>query len=438
MEVKATKTIDIFTQPWAISPDGLESIITAQNEFDYNVLAAKAGEWSNEGENIIMRGSTAILPITGPIFRHGSFFSLFFEVTSLSVLAKDFKSAMDSDKVESIILDIDSPGGQVSGVNEFAQMVYEARGEKPITAYVGGSASSAAYWIASAADKIVIDATARLGSIGVVVAMRKPSSSVIEIVSTNSPMKRPDPDSVEGRKEILKTADALADEFIKIVARNRKTDPDTVISDYGRGGVLVGAGVVSAGMADNLGNLELLISQQIENKGENIMADILTKEQLTANFKQVVAEAPDLLEKFKTEARQEGHNEGTKEGTTAERTRVTEILGADADPVETKKAIEEGTAADAAYKQFYTAEREKRALGLKGLETEATKPVGQEELSAEELAKKGDDVVPIDQQLTAKAKTLADEKGISYVDAVKQLAATESQLRSKWVPKGMA
>jgi len=168
------------------------------------------------------------------------------------------------------------------------------------------------------------------------------------------------------------------------------------------------------------------------------MADILTKEQLTANFKQVVAEAPDLLEKFKTEARQEGHVEGVKEGTTTERTRVTEILGADADPVETKKAIEEGTAADAAYKQFYTAEREKRALGLKGLETEATKPVGQEELTAEELAKNGEKEMPIDEQLSAKAQTLADEKSISYADAVKQLAATESQLRSKWVPAGMA
>lgn len=165
---------------------------------------------------------------------------------------------------------------------------------------------------------------------------------------------------------------------------------------------------------------------------------MMTREELKANFKQVVAEAPDLVEKFKTEAQQKGHDDGVKEGTAAERKRVTEILGADADPIETKKAIEEGTVAEAAYKRFYTAEKEKRALGLKALETEAPKSVGQEELTAEELAKKGNKVVPIDQQLTEKAKALADEKGISYADAVKQLAATESMLRSKWRPIGMA
>jgi hypothetical protein len=100
----------------------------------------------------------------------------------------------------------------------------------------------------------------------------------------------------------------------------------------------------------------------------NIVTKILTREQLMEKFKQVVAEAPDLLKKFKTEARQEGINEGIKQGITTERKRVTEILGAAGDPIETKKAIEEGTAVEAAYKQFYTAEREKKALGLKGLE----------------------------------------------------------------------
>jgi len=438
MEVKTIKAIDIFARPWAISADGLESIITAQNEIDYSALMAKPGEWSSEGANIIMRDSVAILPITGPIIRHGSFLSMFFQMTSLSVLAKDFKTVLDSDKVKSVILDIDSPGGQVSGVNEFAEMVYEARGTKPITAYVGGTGSSAAYWIASAADKIIIDATASLGSIGCVVAMWKQSGDRIEIVSTQSPNKRPDPDSAEGRKEILKTADAIADQFIKSVARNRGTETDTVINDFGHGGVLVGDTAVRAGMADGLGNLETLILQanQKFNQRSNIMA---TREELKTNFKQIVAEAPDLLDKFKTEAEHKGHESGVKEGIATERKRVTEILGADADPVETKKAIEDGTEAEAAYKQFYTAEREKRALGLKAMEKESTTAMGQEELDDKELTKQGGEKeAPIDQQLVAKANKLAEEKGISFGEASKQIAATENQLRSKWRPAGTA
>jgi ClpP class serine protease len=62
----------------------------------------------------------------------------------------------------------------VNGANELAQAIYEARGTKPIVAYVGGSGASAAYWIASAADRIVVSPTAVLGSIGVQVAYREP------------------------------------------------------------------------------------------------------------------------------------------------------------------------------------------------------------------------------------------------------------------------
>ena len=74
-------------------------------------------------------------------------------------LAPNFTQALEDDSIQGIVLNIDSPGGQMNGTNELANMIFAARGTKPITAYVGGLGASGAYWIASAADEIAVDAT---------------------------------------------------------------------------------------------------------------------------------------------------------------------------------------------------------------------------------------------------------------------------------------
>src|SRR5690606_21790544 len=149
----------------------------------------------------------------------------------------------------------------VSGINEFAAMV--AASPKKTVAYVGNMAASAAYWIASAADEIVIDATAQLGSIGVVMgwiddsrAMEKAGYEEIEFVSSQSPNKRPDHKTDEGRAVIQQEVDDLAAVFVAAVAENRGVTTDKVITDFNRGGLLVGAKAVAAGMADRLGSFE--------------------------------------------------------------------------------------------------------------------------------------------------------------------------------------
>jgi hypothetical protein len=93
-------------------------------------------------------------------------------------------------------MNIDSPGGEASGMHELAQAVYDMRDTMHITAYVGGSGASAAYWLASAAHQIVVDPTAILGSIGVQVAFAEPTAKagekVYKFVSSQSPNKNAD------------------------------------------------------------------------------------------------------------------------------------------------------------------------------------------------------------------------------------------------------
>src|SRR5690606_30919548 len=114
---------------------------------------------------------------------------------SVGILARDFSEALANPKIRGIVLEIDSPGGEATGINELGKMIAAGARQKPVIAYGGGMVASGAYWLASAAGEIVVDETAMLGSIGVVITARKRDGSdgTVEIVSSQSPNKRVDP-----------------------------------------------------------------------------------------------------------------------------------------------------------------------------------------------------------------------------------------------------
>ncbi len=208
-----------------------------------------------------------------------------------------------------IVLDIDSPGGHVTGVHEMANMIRDLSGQKQITSYVSGTGASAAYWLASASSDIVLDATSRVGSIGVVVAYPKGESDVLEIVNTASPNKSPDVETKEGRIVVVEQMNALADVFINSVAEFRGVSIKVVEKDFGRGGILVGEHAVKAGMADRLGSFEQLLK---ENGGSS-MPTKAPKTELTLDT--LKADHPELYNSVRAEGVTEGSNSASEEMT---------------------------------------------------------------------------------------------------------------------------
>lgn len=233
-------------------------------------VAARNGKKITPGMEI--RNGVALIHVNGVITRYAGMFEDICGGTSTQTLAKEFNQALDSPKVKGIVLVYDSGGGHAKGTHEFAEMIYKARGQKPIVSYVGGSACSAAYWSASAADKIVIDATGDVGSIGTVLSMqiRKASEDdryeTIEIVSSQSPDKRLDPTTDKGRKAYQDHLDQLSDVFIDRVARNMNVTREKVLNDFGCGFVLIGQSAVDNGMAHELGSLEGVIAELSKRK----------------------------------------------------------------------------------------------------------------------------------------------------------------------------
>lgn len=268
----------LTAEPWAIRPDYLHfmaSLAMLDRDARAERRAAEGEDWFRldlqaaagpsaqrmEGARYAMLTGegVAVIPVVGPIFPRANVMTeMSGSGTSAAMLARDLQLARDSADVGAILLMVDSPGGSPTGINAVADQLYAMRGRKRVVAHVSGSAASAAYWIVSSAGEIATDKTGMLGSIGVVAALTKqvePDASgtlAIQIVSTNAPNKRPDPQTEDGAAQIRSLLDSIETQFIADVARGRRTTPARVKSDFGAGGTKVGADAVAAGMADRV------------------------------------------------------------------------------------------------------------------------------------------------------------------------------------------
>lgn len=252
---------------WAIRQDALHQMmeIASRENVIPEALQAKLGQPANDDDSMTVRDGVATIALSGPLFRYANIFTQISGATAYAMLATDLQQALDTPQVKSIILEIDSPGGEVNGAAELADMIYAARGQKPIVAYISGDGCSAAYWLASAADEIVIAQTAIVGCIGTVASLVDTTAADemmgvrrIEIVSSQTPKKRPPPMSGEAQAQVQTVVDDLSTVFIEAVARNRGIGFDVVLSDFGEGGVFVGEAAIAPGLADRLGSYESL------------------------------------------------------------------------------------------------------------------------------------------------------------------------------------
>lgn len=263
---------DVLTaRPWLLTDDALQTMLAIvgreQNDKELAALLNEQrraflepqGDTPPGASYTTVQDGIATIEVIGPIFRRANLFTQYSGGTSTDLLSADVQRAVNDPAIRGIVMAFDSPGGDANGIHELASAIRAGTDQKPIVAYVGGMAASAAYWLASACSEIVADATAELGSIGAVLALPNPnarSSREIEIVSSQSPKKRPDVTTESGRAQYQARVDALAAEFVADVASNRKVSEDTVLSDFGQGGVMSGRAAVAAKLADRLGSLQ--------------------------------------------------------------------------------------------------------------------------------------------------------------------------------------
>ncbi|SIQ37230.1 S49 family peptidase [Aquipseudomonas alcaligenes] len=364
-------------QPWMMLPAQLDALMSiADRQGDPEALEARLGRPLDNTRAVTVRDGVAIIPVVGPIMRYANLFTRISGATSTQELATDFQTALDDPKVKAIILNIDSPGGEANGINALSDMIFAARGKKPIKAFGGGSVASGAYWVASSADELVIDDTALLGSIGVVleVVTEEPREGKKRwtITSSNAPNKRPDLATEEGRAVVAKNIDALSEVFVAKVARNLGVAADKVPAMGDHGGLLVGATAVNAGLAHRLGSLESLIAE-LAGPASNPMRKLsMTTVRTTAELKAALAAGtdPQTIEIAAPESVDVAAIKAA--AATEERARITGInaLAVKGLEEEISAAIEDGSSVEATALKLFKASQD-RGISLDGIKSDA-------------------------------------------------------------------
>jgi len=258
---------------WAMLEEYLHKMVSIVKRESHDIDAVlSSSAVRRESGLLTTKDGVAILNVGGVIMPYASLFTEISGAVSIETLALRFGEAIRDNKVKAIILSVDSPGGDINSVNEFSKLIYESRHIKPIIAYVSAMSCSAAYWISSACSHIVADETAVLGSIGVIATAQKNNEDdeTIEIVSSQSPYKRLDVSTDEGKGIIQKEINALCDIFIEKVALYRNKTTDYVAKEFGEGGTMLARQAVKKGMADEIDSLEGIITKL--NKGGLKMA----------------------------------------------------------------------------------------------------------------------------------------------------------------------
>lgn len=249
--------LNLPSSAFAMEAEALDALLARLNR--PLALEAQKATTIDPIRRVEVHGRTAVLQITGPLLKGDSWLARAIGATTYEGVRRRLQAALDHAKVEAIALYVDSPGGEANGCDELARAIFDARGKKPIAAFVSGMAASAAYWIASAAETIVVSDAAMLGSVGIVMQYENHSRRDeqrglrrFDFVSSQSPAKGFVPDRIQ------RMVDDMAAVFVTAVATHRGIAESRVLS--WQGGIEIGAKGVAAGMADRVGSFEGMLA----------------------------------------------------------------------------------------------------------------------------------------------------------------------------------
>lgn len=284
-------------------------------------------------------GGVAIISIVGSLVNRGAWIGASSGLTSYEGLMAQVRDAAADPEIHTILLDIDSPGGEATGMFAAAELIREVAKTKNVVAMVNDVAASAAYGLASAARQIVVSPTSVVGSIGVVLTHLDRSGELnqkgIAVTLIYAGAHKVDGHPFGALSKAV-TADlqAQVEQFYTLFL-------DTVAA--GRGGrlsaeqaratearVFLGAEAVRLGLADRVASFDATMADLIQNRG----AGAPQKRSMTMSG-QPNGGTPNAENNGITQeahaagvaaARAEGEKAGAASGIAAERARIGAIL----------------------------------------------------------------------------------------------------------------
>ncbi|MEM8119169.1 S49 family peptidase [Morganella morganii] len=273
----------LFNTPLAIHPQkaevivsslterlGITQIRSAMMEDDDEYFSRKARK--DSGYDVLE--GIAIIPVYGTLVQKLGTLRPYSGMTGYDGIRRVFLTAVNDPEVKGICLDIDSPGGEVAGCFDLVDLIYAERGKKPIHAILSENAFSAAYAIASAADKICVPRTGGVGSVGVIVIHCDWSQHIkddglkVSIITYGNRKAESNPYvalSDEAKAAIQHDVDEMGRLFVSTVSRNRGLS-ETVIRNTQAACYLAAEGV-QMGLADVVASPDVAFQELMKESG---------------------------------------------------------------------------------------------------------------------------------------------------------------------------
>jgi signal peptide peptidase SppA len=294
---------------WAILPS---KFLAMQEALSF---VASGGEFSPEEIKAIVgaapkssgspRGSIAVLPLMGVIARRAGMMGEASGGTSIEAFASQFRALLADQTVSTIVLEVDSPGGVIDGVDEMAAEIYHARETKPIVAIADTIAASAAYWIASAASEFVVTPSGQVGSIGVF-AEHEDRSGLMTQMGVKRTLISAGRYKVEGNpyEPLSEEAQAAAQErvnevydmFVKAVARHRGVGVADVREGFGEGRMVGAKKALESGMVDRVETMQEMMRRLMRRRqGGSANPPAKTEEPMMAKAEEPAGRSDELL-----------------------------------------------------------------------------------------------------------------------------------------------
>ena len=205
----------------------------------------------------------AVITISGTLVKKASWMDAESGLQSYETIRGQIADARNDRGIRGVLLDVDSPGGEVGGLFDLADEVFALRESKPCYAIANDEAFSAAYALASSAQRLFVTRTGGVGSIGVIAVHMDQSGwdekmgrkyTAIYAGARKNDFSTHEPLSDGARENLQGEVDRLYEMFVASVSRNRSLAPALVRKTDA--GLFWGEKAISAGLADQIGSFD--------------------------------------------------------------------------------------------------------------------------------------------------------------------------------------
>jgi signal peptide peptidase SppA len=283
---KYKRVVEGIDQPGyqARRADFLRNREEGDEDFSAEFFAAQPGRRIDSDDSLLLRrmgatltsGGTAILPIHGTLMKR-PMFSLSVKLTSSDMVRNSVRELARMSGVRSIVLDVDSPGGSVLGIERAAQAVAEVASEMRVVAVANEMMASGGYYLSAPATEILTVESSIIGSVGVYTT-RIDRVEEAEMAGWKVYIIRAGEHKAEGhpflpfsdgeRERLQREVDYYYNMFVTAVANGRGVSRKEALS-LADGTIEVGQQAVERGFADGIASLAEAAEREDDRNNTN-------------------------------------------------------------------------------------------------------------------------------------------------------------------------